>query len=120
MCGKVSNIMRVFAEAEIGAGFAPRGAERHKAAASGTLNQIKQPPEPIEIVDISTHGCGFQSRWPFPVGARVWLRLPGLERWMGTIVWFDEDDGKGGVEFALPLHPGVAQRFARDIAANDG
>jgi len=110
--------MRVFAEAEIGAGHRPRGAERHKAMARGTLKQLKLPPEPIEIVDISTHGCGFHSRWPFALGARVWLALPGLERWMGIVVWWE--DGKGGLQFEQPLHPAVARRFAHDIAANDG
>lgn len=99
------------------AGYAPRGATRHKAAASGTLKQIKQPPEPIEIIDISTDGCGFQSRYPFDIGARVWLALPGLQRWMAIVIWWDE--GKGGLQFDQPLHPAVAQRFARDIAAND-
>lgn|GEM_PF-1651204 len=110
--------MRVFAEAEIGSGFAPRSAKRHMAAEKGTLNQLKQVPEPIEIINISTHGCGFTSRWPFPVGARVWLALPGLQRWMAIVAWWDE--GKGGLQFDQPLHEMVAQRFARDIAANDG
>ena len=110
--------MRVFAEAEIGASFAPRNAKRHDAATRGTLSQLRLPPEPIEIVNISTHGCGFKSRWPFQAGSRVWLALPGLERWMAVVAWWD--DGIGGLQFELPLHPAVAKRFAKDIAANDG
>lgn len=109
--------MRVLAEAEIGAAFTQRRAYRVRAAANGMLNQSRQPPEPITLLDISTHGCGFASRWPFLVGSRVWLRLPGLEKWLATVAWWK--DGKGGLAFEQPLHPAVALRFARDIAANE-
>jgi len=109
--------MRVMAEAEIGAGFTERSAKRHRAASRGTLGQLRQQPEQIAIGDISTHGCGFESRWPFQPGTRVWLRLPGLERWAATVAWWE--DGKGGLAFEHPLHSAVALRFARDIAANE-
>jgi hypothetical protein len=109
--------MRVFAEAEVGAGATRRGAHRHRAASRGMLAQVRQPPEPIVIHDISTHGCGFESRWPFQPGTRVWLRLPGLERWVASVAWWQ--DGKGGLAFEHPLHIAVALRFARDIAANE-
>lgn len=89
----------------------PRWAERHEAASPAFLAQVRQSPEPIAVFDISTHGCGFRARWSMPVGARVWLQLPGLEKWAGTIAWSDDD--KGGVAFAQPLHPAVALRFAK-------
>jgi PilZ domain len=109
--------MRAFAEAESGASYARRGARRHRAAEKGLLSQIKLPPEPIAIINISTHGCGFESRWPFQAGTRVWLQLPGLEKWLAKVAWWD--DGRGGLEFDQPLHPAVAERFARDIGVND-
>jgi PilZ domain len=110
--------MGVPAEIEFAQRMTPRRSRRHRAATRAMLNEPRQPAEPIVIVDISTHGCGFESRWAFPAGARVWLRIPGLEQWLATVIW--HDGGKGGLEFARPLHVGVALRFARDIAANEG
>ena len=80
----------------------------------GVLRHFRRGAEFIELVDISTDGCGFTSRWPFEIGARVFLGLPGLEPWPGTIVWHEE--GQGGVRFDRPLHAAVAKRFAKQIA----
>ncbi|TMJ20106.1 MAG: PilZ domain-containing protein [Alphaproteobacteria bacterium] len=79
----------------------------------GVLRNFRRGAEFIELVDISAEGCGFTSRWPFEVGARVLLGLPGLEPWPGTIVWHEA--GQGGVQFDRPLHPGVVSRFAAQI-----
>ena len=45
-----------------------------------------------------------------PIGARVWLGLPGLETWAEFVAWFEYV--KGGLRFERPLHPLVAARFA--------
>jgi hypothetical protein len=90
-----------------------RRARRFPSMIRGVLRHFKRGAEFIELVDISTDGCSFASRWPFEVGGRVFLGLPGLEPWMGTIVWYEE--GQGGIRFDRPLHPGVAQRFAAQI-----
>jgi hypothetical protein len=90
-----------------------RGTPRRRANQLAALRQRKAQPEMIQVVDISTVGCGFRSRWPFTVGTRVWLSLPGLETWPGTIAWFE--DGKGGLRFETPLHSRVAERYASDI-----
>ena len=82
----------------------------------GVLRHFRRGAEFIELTDISTDGCGFSSRWPFEVGARVLLGLPGLETWPGTVVWYDEK--QGGVSFDRPLHPAVAQRFAEQITTS--
>jgi hypothetical protein len=91
-----------------------RGAERLPSAIRGVLRHFKRGAEFVELVDLSTDGCGFTSRWPFEIGARVFLGLPGLETWPGTIVWHKERHG--GVRFDRPLHPAVAERFAARIA----
>ena len=80
----------------------------------GVLRHFKRGAEFIELTDISTEGCGFASRWPFEVGTRVFLGLPGLEPWVGTIAWYAE--GQGGMKFDRPLHAAVAQRFAAQIS----
>ena len=90
-----------------------RGTPRRSANQMAALRQKKLQPEMIQVVDISPAGCGFRSRWPFQVGTRVWLALPGLETWPATIAWYE--DGKGGLRFENPLHPLVAERYASDI-----
>jgi PilZ domain len=92
-----------------------RIAERRPAAMRGVLRHFKRGSEFIDLVDISTHGCGFSSRWPFEVGARVFLGLPGIEPWMATVAWYEE--GQGGLQFDRPLHAAVAGRFAAGIDA---
>lgn len=86
-----------------------RAAPRQDASASASLRAWKGSTETIRLTDISPTGCGFEARWPFSAGARVWLRLPGIEPWVATIMWFEH--GRGGLAFERPLHPAVAGRF---------
>ena len=102
--------MQVTAQIEIVDFPEGRAAPRQRANLMAALRQRKQPPEVIQVVDISPAGCGFRSRWPFVAGTRVWLSLPGLETWAATIVWYE--DGRGGLQFENPLHPLVAERFS--------
>jgi len=90
-----------------------RGAPRKRANRMAGLRQRKQPPEMIQLMDISATGCGFRSRWPFTVGDRVWLSLPGLETWAATIAWYE--DGRGGLQFESRLHPMVAERYSSEM-----
>lgn len=109
--------MQVSAKVEIESGDDCRRVKRHRINAMATVRQQKQPNEMIHVVDISSVGCGFRSRWPFFAGARVWLGLPGLETWPATVVWFE--DGKGGMRFERPLHPLVADHFAATVGRGD-
>lgn len=93
-----------------------RTVPRRRANLMASLRQRKLPQEMIHVLDISPAGCGFQSRWPFVPGTRVWLALPGLETWAATIMWYE--NGKGGLRFEMPLHPLVAQRYEDDLARN--
>lgn len=108
--------MQVAARIEIEAGHEGRSTLRRRANLMASLRQRKLPQEMIQVMDISPVGCGFRSRWPFTVGTRVWLALPGLETWPATIVWYEND--KGGLQFEKALHPSVADRYASDIATN--
>jgi hypothetical protein len=90
---------------------------RHRSNMMAVVRQQKRPSETIHVVDISPEGCGFRSRWHLPVGARVWLALPGLETWAATVAWFK--DGNGGLRFERPLHPLVAARFASEGGDGD-
>jgi len=87
-----------------------RTASRKASTTAASLRASRAGPEPIRLSDISERGCGFEARWSFSVGARVWLKLPGLEPWEARIIWFE--GGRGGLEFARQLHPAVALRFA--------
>lgn len=102
--------MQVSAHLDTDFGDERRRGRRHRSNMMAIVRQQKRPNETIHIVDISPEGCGFRSRWHVPVGARVWLGLPGLETWAATVAWFD--DGQGGLRFERPLHPLVAERFA--------
>ena len=87
-----------------------RAADRRPAATPGVLRHFSRGAEFIDLVDISTHGCRFTSRWPFEAGARVFLGLPGFEPRMATVAWHEQ--GQGGLRFDRPLRPAVAERFA--------
>jgi PilZ domain len=91
-----------------------RAAERRPAAMRGVLRHFKRGSEFIDLTDISTHGCGFTSRWPFEAGARVFLGLPGIEPWLATVAWHEE--GQGGLQFDRPLHAAVAARLAAEAS----
>jgi hypothetical protein len=43
------------------------------------------------------------------VGARVWLKLPGLESWSARIAW--TQDKRAGLSFDRPLHQAVVERY---------
>jgi len=101
--------MQVHALIDTGFNRDQRSSRRHRSNMMAVVRRRKQPNETIHIVDISAEGCGFRSRWPIPVGSRVWLGLPGLETWAAIVVW--NEDGKGGLRFERPLHPLVAARF---------
>ena len=104
--------MQVAAQIEFIESKENRRAPRRRANHMAALRQRKAPSEMIQVVDISAVGCGFHSRWPFTIGTRVWLSLPGLETWAATIAWYEE--GRGGLRFDTPLHPMVAERYSSD------
>ncbi len=83
---------------------------RGGSATRAIAKQSRYRPMAIDLRDISSQGCGFESACVFDPGDRVLLTLPGLEVWPATVTWWR--DGRGGLSFSRPLHPAVAERFA--------
>lgn len=90
-----------------------RQADRSESITRATMRPFKAQPESVQIVNISTDGCGFESRWPFREGMTVVLYLPDLEPWPATVKWWN--DGRGGAEFVRKLHPAVVARYADSV-----
>jgi PilZ domain-containing protein len=86
---------------------------RRPTAMRAVLRHFARGAEFIDLNDISTHGCGFTSRWPFEPGARVFLGLPGTGPWLATVAW--HEDGQGGLQFDRPLRAPVAERVAAGL-----
>jgi PilZ domain len=77
---------------------------RSSMRARGSIGSL-----PVQVVDISTAGCRIEVK-PAPYqGSTVWLKLPGLEAWCGSVAWVGNDCV--GVEFSQPLHSAVVDRF---------
>lgn len=62
-----------------------------------------------EVRDLSTLGCRIDSPTMALAGNNLWVRLPGLESMIGTVVW--SDGHTAGVSFEQPLHPAVAAQY---------
>jgi PilZ domain-containing protein len=90
-----------------------RAVERRPAAIRGVLRHFSRGAEFVDLNDISTHGCGFSSRWPYEPGARVFLGLPGTGPWLATVAWHEH--GQGGLAFDEPLRAAVAERLAAEL-----
>lgn len=73
------------------------------------------------VADLSPLGCRIESPTMALTGNQLWVRLPGLESMIGTVIW--SNGHLAGVMFDQPLHPAVAARFMPDQAtlavAND-
>jgi hypothetical protein len=80
---------------EMGAGLRQRGA-------SGVT---------VQILDLSTDGFRASTHLSLPVGADVWLKLPGLEAMHSHVAW--TDGHLVGCAFVRPLHPAVLQMVVR-------
>lgn len=103
--------MRLAASIERGSTYDRRQYVRRPVHIGAGLGSNERPASSVTVVDLSTHGCGFEADCHLEKGARVWLKLPGLESWAGRIAWVDV--GRGGLEFDRPLHDAVVERYAR-------
>ena len=103
--------MRLAASIERGSVYDRRQYVRRPVHIGAGLGGNDRPSSSIVVVDLSTHGCGFEADCHLETGARVWLKLPGLESWPATIAWAEV--GRGGLHFDRPLHDAVVERYAR-------
>lgn len=103
--------MRLAASIERGSAYDRRQYVRRPVHIGAGLGGNDRPSSSVVVVDLSTHGCGFEATCHLETGARVWLKLPGLESWPAKIAWVEEN--RGGLEFDRPLHDAVVERYAR-------
>ena len=103
--------MRLTASIERGSAYDRRQYVRRPVSIGAGLGANDRPSSSVIVVDLSTHGCGFEATCHLETGARVLLKLPGLESWPARIAWTEE--GRGGLQFDRPLHDAVVERYAR-------
>ena len=101
--------MRLAASLERGSAYDRRQHVRLPVSIGAGLRSDNRPASSIIVVDLSTHGCGFEATCHLEIGLRVWLKLPGMESWPARIAW--TEDGRGGLSFDRPLHPAVVERY---------
>lgn len=56
---------------------------------------------PVEVTNLSTDGCKFQSAEEFETATIVWLKIAGLGARQARIIWHKE--GGYGCEFVSPM-----------------
>jgi hypothetical protein len=102
--------MRLAASIERESGYDRRRYVRQSVQIGAGLGSASdRPASPVTVVDLSEGGCGIEaSAWLEP-GARVWLKLPGLQSWAARVAWCD--GGRAGLAFDQPLHPAVVGRY---------
>jgi hypothetical protein len=101
--------MRIAARLERAAAHDQRRFARHSVSFSAGLAAPDRPSSPVTVTDLSTHGCGLEIASHLEVGARVWIKLPGLEKWPSRVAW--TQNGRAGLSFDRPFHQGVIDRF---------
>jgi len=79
--------MRLAASIERGNAYDRRQYVRRPVHIGAGLGANDRPASSVMVVDLSTHGCGFEATCHLEPGARVWLKLPGLESWAARIAW---------------------------------
>jgi hypothetical protein len=96
---------------ERGSAYDRRQHVRQPVNIGAGLTGDNRPASSIIVFDLSTHGCGFEASCHLERGARVWLKLPGLESWPARIAW--ADGARAGLVFDRPLHESVVARYAQ-------
>jgi hypothetical protein len=82
---------------------------RHAVNIGAGVAPDDRPAAPVTVTDLSTHGCGIDVTGHLDEGARVWLKLPGLESWPARVAW--AEGGRAGLSFDRPLHSAVVERY---------
>jgi hypothetical protein len=101
--------MRLRAELERGAAYDRRRYMRHATALAGGLAANLKTSIGVTITDLSVGGCGIALNHELDAGARVWIRLPGLENRPARVMWANGE--RAGLAFDQPLHPAVVARY---------
>lgn len=106
-----------------------RRALRAGLGVDAALRERGRTALPVKVSTFSAYGCQVDGYVPTSADGQAWLKLPGLESQLVTVVW--SCGGSLGLSFDRPLHPSVAARYlpaagshaadyaARHPAAND-
>ena len=86
----------------------PRAAQRKPVSIRATLRRQGEPKFNANVADLSESGFRVESHYLIPMGAQVWLTLPGLAAIPATVAW--SSGHSLGCRFETPLHPAVLER----------
>jgi hypothetical protein len=106
--------MRISAALDRAVQFDRRRYLRHSVQVGGGLSANIRPSLPVMVTDLSAGGCGIEHDFDLEPGARVWLKLAGLENLPARVAWIA--DRKAGLSFDNPLHPAVVAHVLRGAA----
>ena len=102
--------MRLAASIERESGYDRRRYVRSAVSIGAGLGSAQdRPSTPVAVVDLSQGGCGIETSAYLEAGARVWLKLPGLQSWPARVAWVD--GVRAGLQFDNPLHAAVVERY---------
>jgi len=101
--------MAVIAALERGLAYDRRRYLRRPTQFGAGLSANIRPSTPVTVLDLSVGGCCIATDLELERGARVWIRLPGLESAPARIAW--SDGARAGLTFDNPFHPAVVARF---------
>ena len=102
--------MRLAASIERESGYDRRRFARTAVTIGAGLGSAQDRPSTgVTVVDLSQGGCGIESAPYLEAGARVWLKLPGLQSWPARVAW--ADGTRAGLQFDNPLHVAVVERY---------
>jgi hypothetical protein len=91
---------------------------RHSTNIGAGLSANIRPSTAVTVTDLTVAGCGIRTEWELEPGARVWIRLPGLESAPARVAW--SEGTQAGLSFDQPFHPAVVARFVDVPNGSDG
>jgi hypothetical protein len=101
--------MPITAALERGMAYDRRRYLRRSVSVGAGLFENIRPSIKVTVSDLSVGGCAIVGDLELESGARVWLRLPGLESVPARVAW--SQDGRAGLTFDHPYHPAVVERI---------
>lgn len=94
--------------------YQERRAERLPVDIDTSMREFGATGADVRVHNLSTHGFMTEADGLYPVGAYVWLKLPGVGGVNAQIIW--RDCFRYGCEFVTPLDPA---QCATAIAVGD-
>jgi len=83
--------------------------DRHHLILGITVREPGGKPGTARLRSLSAGGCALDRSTLQTVGARIWVRLPGLESQLATIIQSGACEAR--VAFCRPLHTAVAASY---------